>query len=111
MYCPARNTVYFRPSASSAWEWSRWMAITPTDPTPPVRVTYTRSVALAMAYAAEKAHYIAKLRDGSIVPVLSTGVDYIATGNSKAEAMEKLERARAAHGEKTWAPGELYMKA
>ena len=62
-------------------------------------------------YAAEKAYYIAKLMDGSAVPVLSAGVDYIATGNTEAEATTRLEKARAATSEKEWAPGELYMKS
>ena len=62
-------------------------------------------------YAAEKAYYIAKLREGSAVPVLSAGVNYIATGNTEAEAMVKLDAANAANSEKTWAPGELYMKS
>ena len=62
-------------------------------------------------YAEEKAYYIAGLRSGRTVPVLAAGVRYIAIGDSAEDAVKKQKAVLAAAPERTYAPGELFMKS
>ncbi|ESS50467.1 hypothetical protein L665_00953 [Ralstonia solanacearum SD54] len=46
---PASTILQHTPSMASLVDWSTCMAITPIEPTPPVRETNTRDAALASA--------------------------------------------------------------
>ena len=62
-------------------------------------------------YAEEKAYYIDGLRSGRVVPVSTSGVNYIATGTSAEDAMKKQAAVLAAQPEKVYKPGELFFNS